>query len=183
MTGAVVVVGAGLAGLACAVRLHEAGVPVQVLEASDWVGGRTRTDIVDGFRLDRGFQVFNTAYPEARRVLDIQALDLRPFASGLLVFHEGRRERVMLPWRHPRHALSGALADIGSVRDKAAVAAMTARDLTFPTSRILHQTDRGTAAELRHWGISDQMIEKLLRRSWPECCWNGNWRRRAASST
>ena len=74
MSGAVVV-GAGLAGLACAVRLHEAGVPVQVLEASDGVGGRTRTDSVDGFRLDRGFQVFNTAYPEARSVLDIRALD------------------------------------------------------------------------------------------------------------
>ncbi|MEV3922799.1 NAD(P)/FAD-dependent oxidoreductase [Actinomadura coerulea] len=163
MSGAVVIVGAGLAGLACAVRLHEAGVPVQVLEASDGVGGRTRTDIVDGFRLDRGFQVFNTAYPEARRVLDIRALDVRPFASGLLVFHQGRRERVMLPWKHPRHALSGALADIGSVRDKAALAAMTARDLTFPVSRILHEAERDTAAELRHWGISEQMTEKLLR--------------------
>lgn len=162
MSGAVVV-GAGLAGLACAVRLYEAGVPVRVLEASDGVGGRTRTDIVDGFRLDRGFQVLNTAYPEARRVLDIRALDLRPFASGLLVFHQGRRERVMLPWKHPRHALSGALADIGSVRDKAALAAMTARDLTFPASRILDQAERGTAAELRHWGVSEEMTEKLLR--------------------
>ncbi|WP_141578833.1 NAD(P)/FAD-dependent oxidoreductase [Actinomadura sp. WMMA1423] len=162
MPGALVV-GAGLAGLACAVRLHEAGVPVRVLEASDGVGGRTRTDSVDGFRLDRGFQVFNTAYPEARRVLDIPALDLRPFASGLLVFHQGRRERVMLPWKHPRHALSGALADIGSVRDKAALAAMTARDLTFPASRILQGAERDTAAELRHWGISERMTEKLLR--------------------
>ncbi|MUN37471.1 NAD(P)-binding protein [Actinomadura sp. NEAU-AAG5] len=159
----VVVVGAGLAGLACAVRLHEAGVPVRVLEASDGVGGRVRTDIVDGFRLDRGFQVFNTAYPEARRVLDLEALDLRPFASGLLVFHEGRRERVMLPWRHPEHALSGVLADIGSARDKAALAAMTARDLAVPGSWIRDGAERDTAAELRRWGISGEMTEKLLR--------------------
>jgi phytoene dehydrogenase-like protein len=127
MSDGVIVVGAGLSGLACAVRLHGAGVPVRVLEASDGVGGRMRTDIVDGFRLDRGFQVFNTAYPESRRVLDLKALDLRSFASGLLVFYEGRCERVMLPWRHLEHALSGALADVGSVRDKAALAAMTAR--------------------------------------------------------
>ncbi|WP_067807721.1 NAD(P)/FAD-dependent oxidoreductase [Actinomadura formosensis] len=163
MSDAVIIVGAGLAGLACAVRLHEAGVPVRVLETSDAVGGRVRTDIVEGFRLDRGFQVFNTAYPEARRVLDLKALDLRPFASGLLVFHEGRRDRVMLPWRHPGHALSGALADVGSVRDKAALAAMTARDLTVPGSWIRDGAERDTAAELRHWGISDEMIEKLLR--------------------
>ncbi|WP_231335579.1 NAD(P)/FAD-dependent oxidoreductase [Actinomadura graeca] len=163
MSDAVIVVGAGLAGLACAVRLHEDGVPVRVLEASDGVGGRMRTDVVDGFRLDRGFQVFNTAYPEARRVLDLPALDLRPFSSGLLVFHEGRRERVMLPWRHPGHALSGVFADIGSVRDKAALAAMTARDIAFPGSRILDGTERSTAAEFRHWGISDEMVDRLLR--------------------
>ncbi|TDD72781.1 FAD-dependent oxidoreductase [Actinomadura darangshiensis] len=163
MSRTVVVAGAGLAGLTCAVRLHEAGVPVRVLEASDGVGGRMRTDVVDGFRLDRGFQVFNTAYPEARRVLDLEALDLRAFASGLLVFHEGRRDRVMLPWKHPEHALSGVFADVGSVRDKAALAAMTARDLTVPDSWVRDGTERDTAAELRHWGISGEMIEKLLR--------------------
>lgn len=163
MSDGVIVVGAGLSGLACAVRLHEAGVPVRVLEASDGVGGRVRTDIVEGFRLDRGFQVFNTAYPEARRVLDLKALDLRSFASGLLVFREGRCERVMLPWRHPGQALSGARADVGSVRDKAALAAMTARDLAAPGSRVRDGTERDTREELRHWGISDEMVEKLLR--------------------
>ncbi|QKW37008.1 FAD-dependent oxidoreductase [Actinomadura sp. NAK00032] len=163
MSDGVIVVGAGLSGLACAVRLHRAGVPVRVLEASDGVGGRMRTDIVEGFRLDRGFQVFNTAYPEARRVLDLKALDLRSFASGLLVFHQGVRERVMLPWRHPQHALSGALADVGSVRDKAALAAMTARDLAVPGSWVRDGAERDTSEELRHWGVSEEMIEKLLR--------------------
>ncbi|MFD0474076.1 FAD-dependent oxidoreductase [Nonomuraea thailandensis] len=132
--GPVIVVGAGMAGLACAVWLHEAGVPVRVLEASDDVGGRVRTDVVGGFRLDRGYQVFNTAYPEARRVLDIDALDLRPFASGLLVQGRTARARVMLPWRHPRHALSGLLAGVGTLGDSAVLAAVTARDLTLPGS-------------------------------------------------
>lgn len=51
----VVVVGAGLAGLACARHLSAAGVDVLVLEAEDVVGGRVRTDAVDGMLLDRGF--------------------------------------------------------------------------------------------------------------------------------
>ena len=63
----VVVVGAGLAGLSCAATLHEAGAPVVVIESGDDVGGRVRTDEVDGFLLDRGFQVLLTAYPELDR--------------------------------------------------------------------------------------------------------------------
>ncbi|MGA4988162.1 NAD(P)/FAD-dependent oxidoreductase [Nonomuraea bangladeshensis] len=159
----VIVVGAGLAGLACAVHLHEAGVPVRVLEASDGVGGRVRTDVVDGFRLDRGFQVLLTGYPEARRVLDLSALDLRAFASGLLVCGAGVRSRVMLPWRHPRHAFSGLLSGIGTPRDKAVLAAITARDMAFPASRLRRGHDRTTLEELYAWGMSDAMIDGLLR--------------------
>jgi phytoene dehydrogenase-like protein len=75
----VVVIGAGLAGLRCAVVLAERGLEVVVLEAADAVGGRQRTDIVDGFRLDRGFQVLNPAYPALRRSIDLDALALRSF--------------------------------------------------------------------------------------------------------
>ena len=81
----VVVVGAGLAGLACALHLVRAGRDVVVLEASDAVGGRVRTDRVDAMSLDRGFQVHNTGYPEAQRVLDHGALDLCPLPAGALV--------------------------------------------------------------------------------------------------
>ncbi|MGR6920194.1 NAD(P)/FAD-dependent oxidoreductase [[Actinomadura] parvosata] len=160
---AVIVVGAGMAGLACAVHLHEAGVPVRVLEASDGVGGRVRTDVVGGFRLDRGYQVFNTAYPEARRVLDLDELDLRPFASGLLVQGRTARARVMLPWRHPRHALSLPLSGVGTLRDNAVLAAVTARDLTAPGDVLRGGTERRTDEELRAWGMSARMIDCLIR--------------------
>ncbi|MFI6637028.1 NAD(P)/FAD-dependent oxidoreductase [Nonomuraea fuscirosea] len=159
----VIVVGAGMAGLACALRLHEAGVPVRVLEASDDVGGRVRTDVVDGFRLDRGYQVFNTAYPEARHVLDIGALDLRPFASGMIVQGSTARARVMLPWRHPRHALSGPLSGVGTMRDTAVLGAVTARDLAAPASRLRGGRERRTDEELRAWGMSEKMIDCLMR--------------------
>ena len=74
----VVVIGAGLAGLRCAERLAGAGLHVVVLDAADAMGGRQRTDEVDGLLLDRGFQVLNPAYPAVRRWVDLDALDLRP---------------------------------------------------------------------------------------------------------
>ncbi|GAA3120497.1 NAD(P)/FAD-dependent oxidoreductase [Streptosporangium carneum] len=163
MPDTVVVVGAGLAGLSCAIRLHSAGVAVRVVEAADGVGGRVRTDVVEGFRLDRGFQVFNTAYPEAARLLDIGALDLRAIPSGVIVFDGGRRERFMLPWRHPEHLFSGMLADVGSVQDKAALAALTARDLALPATLLRGGPERTTLEELRHRGVSSRMIDKLIR--------------------
>ncbi|TKK91527.1 FAD-dependent oxidoreductase [Herbidospora galbida] len=160
----VIVVGAGLAGLACAVRLHRSGVPVTVLEASEGVGGRMRTDVVDGFRLDRGFQVLNTGYPEVPRVLDVEALRLRAFNSGMLVFRTGAgRERVMLPWKHPRHALTGLTADLGTLVDKAVLATVSARDLAFPAGVLRAGTERTVLDELRHWGMSPVMVNRLMR--------------------
>jgi phytoene dehydrogenase-like protein len=63
----VIIIGAGIAGITAAKVLKAAGKSVLLLEASDRVGGRVRTDEVDGYLLDRGFQVFLTAYPEAQR--------------------------------------------------------------------------------------------------------------------
>src|SRR6201992_2725016 len=90
----VVIVGAGLAGLACAQDLMAAGIPVQVLEGSDAVGGRMRTDRQGGFLLDRGFQVFNTAYPQVKRRIDLKALQLKAFTPGVLLQAGGRRGGV-----------------------------------------------------------------------------------------
>src|SRR4030095_933385 len=105
--GGVYVVGAGLAGLRCARRLHEKGVAATVLEASDGVGGRVRTDRVDDFLLDRGFQVLLTAYPEAREALDYRELELHPFYPGAVVRTGGRVVTVGDPfprgWGGGRH--------------------------------------------------------------------------------
>ncbi|MEZ3156639.1 NAD(P)/FAD-dependent oxidoreductase [Microbacterium sp. BWR-S6Y] len=97
----VVVVGAGLAGLRAATRLAEAGRDVVVVEANDAVGGRERTDVVDGFRLDFGFHVLNPAYPAVRRWVDVDALALRLFPVAVGVRLDDRLARLAHPLRHP----------------------------------------------------------------------------------
>lgn len=118
----VIVVGAGLAGLRAATRLAEAGRDVVVLEAEEAVGGRERTDVVDGFRLDLGFHVLNPAYPAVRRWVDLDALALRRFPVAVGVRLDDRVVRLAHPLRHPS-SLPATLAS-GLVRgsDLAALA-------------------------------------------------------------
>ncbi|MGQ0847156.1 MAG: NAD(P)/FAD-dependent oxidoreductase [Sporichthyaceae bacterium] len=159
----VVVVGAGLAGLAAAVRLSAAGREVSVLEASDGVGGRMRTDVVDGFRLDRGFQVYNTAYPEGRRVLDYDALALRSFAAGAVVHHDGRNHEVLDPRRVPRAALRTLRSPLLSLPDKVRIAAFSAWCGYAPVPRLVAGRDRPTQQDLARFGIGPGGIERFAR--------------------
>ncbi len=159
----VVVVGAGLAGLACALHLTRAGVDVALLEAAEQVGGRVATDQVDGMLLDRGFQVYNTAYPEAARLLDHDALDLRPFVRGALVRYGDKLHRLADPTRKPTWALSGATAPIASPKDKAAILALAARAVLLPVDRLTAATERTTREHLRAHGIGDRAVERFLR--------------------
>jgi len=159
----VVVIGAGLSGLACARHLSAAGVAVTVLEAEDVVGGRVRTDTVDGMLLDRGFQVHNTGYPEARRVLDHADLQLRPFAAGALVRVGDRLHRVGDPRRVPTWAPRTALAPIGSLRDKALIAKLALEAALHSPDALLSRPETTTYAALRERGMSDQVIDRFFR--------------------
>lgn len=100
-----VVIGAGLAGLRSAGLLAARGHAVTVLEASERVGGRVDTDVVDGFRCDRGFQLLNPGYPEARRALDLAALDLHAWGRGVAVRDDAGLEVLADPSRHPARIL------------------------------------------------------------------------------
>ena len=116
----VIVIGAGLAGLRCATVLAEAGRDVVLLEAADTVGGRQRTDDVDGFLLDRGFQVLNPAYPAVRRWVDIDDLRLRPFPVAVRVRRDERTVTLAHPLHHP--SLIGQTLRSGLLRPSDAVA-------------------------------------------------------------
>lgn len=114
----VVVIGAGVAGLAAARRLAIAGREVCVIDASDDVGGRIRTDKVDGLLLDRGFQLYNPSYPEGISVLDLAALDVKSFSPGVIVSIDGRNYKVADPKREPTWAIDSLLAPVGKISSK-----------------------------------------------------------------
>ena len=161
--GDVVVVGAGLAGLACARRLTRAGVTATVIEAAGSVGGRVRTDRVDGMLLDRGFQVHNTGYPEAVRVLDHGALDLRRFSAGALVRVGDRLRRVGDPRRTPTWTPATARAPIGSLKDKLLIASLAAQAGLLSADALLSRPETTTRAALRSRGLSDEAVDRFFR--------------------
>jgi phytoene dehydrogenase-like protein len=158
----VIVVGAGLAGLACARHLLEAGAGVRVLEASDAVGGRVRTDVVDGFRLDRGFQVLLTAYPECQRVLDYAALDLRTFLPGALVRRRGRFHELSDPWRRPERAWRSLTAAVGTVADRLRMARFRSRCRRGTLAELFARPETSAAERLHAEGFSAGMIESFF---------------------
>ena len=161
-----VVVGAGLAGLAAARHLEAAGRRVTVLEAGSAAGGRMRTDSVDGWHFDRGFQVFDTGYPEPRRLLtdsDRDALDLQMLPNGARISIDGKFHRVGDPRVHPADGLAAVTAPIGTARDKAALAALLWRAYTTRGDRLLDRPDATAFDAFRAAGISEKMIDRLLR--------------------
>lgn len=162
-TPQVLVIGAGMAGLACALRLHRQGIPVHVLEASDGVGGRVRTDLVEGFQLDRGFQVLLNAYPEAQQILDYASLKLHAFRPGAIV-RRGRRMDVLSdPLRDWKGGIRGAFAPVGTLGDKLLVAKLRKRLLLSPVHDIFIRPETTTLAALRELGFSSRMIDGFFR--------------------
>jgi phytoene dehydrogenase-like protein len=161
--GGVYVVGAGLAGLRCARRLHERGVTATVLEAADGVGGRVRTDRVDGFLLDRGFQVLLTAYPEARAALDYRELELHPLYPGALIRFRGRFVRVADPSRRRWDGLRTILAPVGGLGDKRKLASLRRRVVAGSLEELFARPETSTREALARDGFSEETVDRLFR--------------------
>ncbi len=159
----VVIIGAGLAGLVCAQDLSSAGIECRILEASDGVGGRVRTDVVDGFQLDRGFQILLTAYPEVQRRLDMDALGLSMFEPGAVIRARGGFHRVADPLRRPQLIPKTMTAPIGTLADKVRLARLVLDVRSHSVPDLLRRADMTTAERLARCGFSSTMIESLWR--------------------
>ncbi len=169
---AVVVVGAGMAGLTCAAELHAAGRPVIVLEASDGVGGRVRTDRHPaGYVLDRGFQVILEAYPALRRHVDVAALRPAAFDAGALIWTGRRLVPLAAPLRHPAAIPRDLTTSLFGAGDKLRLAAfaLRARLAGWESAREAsgHRSAARSAAELL-WGegFDRDFVDRFARPFW-----------------
>ena len=156
-----VVVGAGLAGLRCALRLAQAGQDVVLLEAQEVVGGRQRTDAVDGFLLDRGFQVLNPAYPAVRRWVDVDALRMRPFPVGVRVRRQDRTVELRHPLRHPSGVAASLRSGLITPRNAVALARWIVPALVRPTA-IIRGADRSLDEGWKRVGLRGPMRREVL---------------------
>lgn len=144
-------------------RLTQAGISTTVLEASDRVGGRVRSDIVDGFTLDHGFQVLATAYPACRELLDYAALRLSAFEPGALVRHRGGFANLSDPWRRPSQILRTAFAGVGTWGDKLRIAKLRRAANSGTLEQLYERAHEPTLQRLRSDGFSEAFIDQFFR--------------------
>jgi predicted NAD/FAD-dependent oxidoreductase len=159
----VIIVGAGLAGLTAAKVLKNAGRSVLVLEGSDAVGGRVQTDEFNGFLLDRGFQVFLTAYPEAKQLLDYKALDLCKFDPGALILNEKGNTSLGDPIRQPGSLARTLFSSAATFADKMRMLRLKLKLSRKSMSEIFAADEITTMDYLKNEGFSRTIISQFFR--------------------
>lgn len=162
MTKPTLIVGGGLAGLACATTLAGQNQPFEVFEATDRWGGRVGSSRKDGYVLDTGFQVYLDAYPTAASFLDLEALALKPFCSGALVAREGRFMAMADPFRHPRELLNTLKGPL-PIMDLMRLGRLNLRLRGWSSERSLLVRDETTLKFLKSFGFSDEAVERFWR--------------------
>ena len=158
----VIVIGAGLAGLTAAKVLSDAGEYVQVLEASQSIGGRVKSFTHNGYTLDRGFQVLFTGYPAVRRQLNLDALELRYVPPAAVVRRRVRHDTIADPLRDPLNLLSTVNTDALSGQDKLRVARLAAELKFKPKVDLLTGRDEPTHKFLADYGFSDEAVNNFF---------------------
>lgn len=161
----ILVVGAGLAGLACATMLEESGADWLLLEASDKPGGRVATEITpEGYHLDQGFQVLLDSYPTARRLLDFESLHPRYFQSGALLVGSDYSERILNPLQHPTFLPAAPFIKSISLREKISLGIHGAVQCLHTDGALLgREVGKSALEELRELGLGEGVLEKFLR--------------------
>lgn len=158
----VVVIGAGMAGLSCARLLTAAGRSVVVVEKSDGIGGRVRTDLVDGFRLDRGFQILLTAYPELTRWFDFSQLDLCAFLPGATVFLGGKFTTIGDPRKSPKDLPATMFGPVGTFADRLRLLKLLVDVRRQSVPALLRAPDKSTKDELEERHFSQSFIQHFF---------------------
>lgn len=158
-----VIIGGGISGLTCAKYLNEKGYNFMLLEGSDALGGRVRTDKVDGFLLDRGFQILLTNYPEAKKILNYNNLDLKYFGSGALIKAEKGFMKMENPFRNKMAYLTMAFSSVGTLSDKLKIRKFANELSEIPDDEFFNMEATDTLTFLRNYGWSEKMINNFFK--------------------
>ena len=161
-TADVVIVGGGLAGLSCALHLQDNGVSYRILEASDRVGGRVKTDPIDGFLLDRGFQVLQTSYPVARQTLINYPLRLKRFPPGVVIHRDDRFYTLADPRRCPKYFWETMTAPVGTLTDRLLMLKMAYKICSGSHESLFQGPESTAMAFLKASGFSEKMIRSFF---------------------
>jgi protoporphyrinogen oxidase len=156
------IIGAGLAGLTAARVLKSAGRKVKIIEAADGPGGRVRTDEVNGFLLDRGFQVFLTAYPEAKHFLDYKALDLQSFSPGSIILNNSGIDEIGDPFREASSLIRTLKSPIGTLGDKFRMLSLRLKLAGNSINEIFSKKEITTLEYLRNAGFGEKIISDFF---------------------
>jgi protoporphyrinogen oxidase len=163
MKPSITIIGAGISGLSVGLHLHREGFSVKIIEASDRAGGRIKTDSVDGFRLDRGFQVLLTSYPEAQMLLNYKALQLKTFLPGATVLYDGGQFEIADPFRRPSALLATVFAPVGSLKDKINTFVLKQKLIRKSIKGIFLQEQKSSLEQLKSYGFSSKMIDRFFK--------------------
>ncbi|MDA9774160.1 FAD-dependent oxidoreductase [Saprospiraceae bacterium] len=160
----VIIVGAGISGLSTALTLQDAGIEYRIVEAENEVGGRVRTRKIDGYLLDRGFQVLLSAYPEAQHFLDYDALDLQSFDSGAKILSEnGKTSVIGDPMRQISSLIPTVFSSVGTIGDKMKMLKLKGLTKMSTIEKIFAWQETSTLQRLKEFGFSDKIIEQFFR--------------------
>ena len=157
------IIGAGISGLIAAINLEKFGYSPIILEASNKVGGRVKTDILEGYQLDRGFQVLLDEYPMAKKYLDYDALDFQRLDPGAMIYKNGKGTAFGDPLRDSSYLFPTAFSNNATLADKWRVYSLRNRILKTGLQEIFEKEDKPTLEYLKGLGFSSKIITSFFK--------------------
>ncbi len=162
-TPKIAIVGAGLSGLVAAIVLEEQGIQPVIYEATDRIGGRVKTDMYEGVPLDHGFQVLLTEYPMTRKYLDYDALRLKRFLPGAVLWKDKKTSTLGDPIRNLGFLLPTLFSTAGSISDKWKIFRLSAALKKMPVAQAFATPNISTLQLLTEYGFSKRIINNFFK--------------------